>query len=78
MPIFFFCCNYLKIDIIEKIIILHKYIQEGILTSRKIELTIECKKYNCSEIFLKYFSKPKIEILKTFEESCSSVYLFGE
>ena len=66
-PCFNFYYNNLKINFKDKIRILNNYKKEGIFNSGKIDLSIECNTCNCSEIFLKYFSKQKIEILKSFE-----------
>ena len=67
-PCFIFYCSRKKINIDNKITILNQYIKkEGELTSGKIDFSIECNKCNCNEIFLKYFSKKKIEILKRLE-----------
>ena len=60
-PCFIFYYNDLKININEKITILHNYLKEGILSSGKIDLSTECNKCICRKIFVKYSSKPKIE-----------------
>ena len=66
-PCFNFYFNDFKININDKITILNAYIKGGIISSKKIELSLQINKCNCSEIF-KNFSKSKIEILKMYEE----------